>query len=159
MLLDRIEGEFTLDMLYAGQTHTVSVPIPLGAAGALTREIIAAAFDTAYTRSYGRLLEDIGRRIVSLRSAVIGRRPATDFSVFAAPVAGLLDDAILGERQVWSDGGWLLATLYDRAALPRGARISGPAIIEQPDTTIFIDPGLAGEIDGFGNVIIREAVD
>ncbi|MBT6441637.1 MAG: hydantoinase/oxoprolinase family protein [Alphaproteobacteria bacterium] len=159
MLLDRIEGEFTLDMLYAGQTHTVSVPISLGEAGGLTREIIAAAFDTAYTRSYGRLLEGISRRIVSLRSAVIGRRPATDLSVFAAPVGGSLEDAILGERDVWSDGGWQRAIIYDRAALPRGTRVLGPAIIEQLDTTIFIDPGLAGEIDHFGNVVIREAAD
>jgi len=159
MLLDRIEGEFTLDMLYAGQTHTVSVPIPPGAAGALTREVIAAAFDAAYVRNYGRLLEGIGRRVVSLRSAVIGRRPATDLSVFAASVTGALDDAILGARDVWSDGKWQPATVYDRAALPRGARILGPSIIEQPDTTIFIDPGLAGEIDDFGNVIIREAAD
>jgi N-methylhydantoinase A len=45
--------------------------------------------------------------------------------------------------------------LYERLDLPIGARIVGPAILEQPDTTIFIDPGLAGEVDAYGNIIIR----
>ena len=36
-----------------------------------------------------------------------------------------------------------------------GAVVSGPAILEQPDTTIFIDPGLAGTVDRFGNVILE----
>jgi N-methylhydantoinase A len=30
----------------------------------------------------------------------------------------------------------------------------GPALLEQADTTIFVDPGLIGEVDEFGNLII-----
>jgi len=32
--------------------------------------------------------------------------------------------------------------------------VPGPALLEQPDTTIFIDPDLEGRVDQFGNLII-----
>ena len=56
---------------------------------------------------------------------------------------------------IWHDGAEHSATIYERLDLPIGADILGPAILEQPDTTIFIDPGLTGVVDGFGNIIIR----
>ena len=68
-----------------------------------------------------------------------------------------MTDCVLGERKIWHDGKEHKATLYERLDLPIGAKIHGPAILEQPDTTIFIDPGLAGEVDEIGNLIIRWA--
>ena len=48
--------------------------------------------------------------------------------------------------------------VYERLDLPEGAEIVGPAILEQDDATIFIDPGLIGRVDRYGNVILtREA--
>jgi N-methylhydantoinase A len=38
--------------------------------------------------------------------------------------------------------------------LPVGATIPGPSILEQPDTTIFIEPGMSGAVDRFGNIIL-----
>ncbi len=40
-------------------------------------------------------------------------------------------------------------------ALPVGARVAGPAILEQSDTTIFVDPGLGAEVDRFGNLVVK----
>jgi len=34
------------------------------------------------------------------------------------------------------------------------ARVVGPAVLEQPDTTVFVDPGLVAEVDRFGNLVI-----
>ena len=47
--------------------------------------------------------------------------------------------------------------IYKRLALPVGARIPGPAILEQPDTTVLIEPGLTGVIDDLGNTIIERS--
>jgi N-methylhydantoinase A len=52
------------------------------------------------------------------------------------------------------DGADLNAAVYERLDLPRDAVIAGPAILEQPDSTIFIDPGLEGRVDRFGNIVI-----
>ncbi|MED5520052.1 MAG: hypothetical protein VX612_15155, partial [Pseudomonadota bacterium] len=65
-------------------------------------------------------------------------------------------DARLGERDIWSDGAWHGAVIYDRTRLPVGTEIAGPALFEQADTTVFLDPGLHARIDVFGNMIITE---
>ena len=67
-----------------------------------------------------------------------------------------LSPADRGTRQVWF-GGWHAATVHDRLALPVGAEIHGPAILEQPDATTVVDPGLVARVDRFGNVIVTRA--
>ena len=59
-----------------------------------------------------------------------------------------------GARRVYVNGCYADAPVYARLALPAGAIVPGPAILEQPDTTIFIDPGLVGTVDRFGNLIL-----
>ncbi len=158
--LERLDIEFELDMSYIGQTHTVPVPLSVkieNKSAGITCDGIRDAFEDAYRRTYGRLLDDIGVRILSLRTAVIGRRPKFDLTALRPTATGSVEDTVTSERQVWVDGGWQTTRIHDRLALPIGARITGPAILEQTDTTIFIDPGLAGEVDDFGNVIVRRA--
>ena len=157
----RLEGRETvyeLDMSYVGQTHTVAVPLPVtveNGAVAVTEVIVRAAFEASYRRAYGRLLENIPVRIASLRSAVIGRRPKFDLAALKPDSTGSAADARLGQRPVWIDGAAQPTPIYHRLALPVGARIPGPAILEQPDATILIEPGLVGEVDRLGNVIVR----
>src|SRR5690606_31361978 len=102
------------------------------------------------------LLQAIPARVLNWRIAVTGRRPRLDMGVFEPP-PGALDACRRGERRIRVDGGDLPAPVWERLDLPEGALIPGPAILEQPDTTIFIDPGLAGRVDRFGNLIITRA--
>lgn len=163
-LLDAAKSDFAaralvveLDMSYLGQTHTVAVPLPVavldGAVQAPTHAQIAEAFDTAYRATYGRLLNKGVRRVINLRSAVIGERPKFDLTTLA-PNGGSVEAARNGQRAVFFKGAWHDTMLYTRLDLPIGAQIDGPAILEQPDTTILIDPGLSGRVDDFGNVIL-----
>ncbi len=152
--------EFELDMLYLGQTHTVAVrlPLTLGEGGTgISREIIRAAFEESYRAAYGRLLEGIAMRVMNLRVAVIGGRPRFDLTLLAPASDATLEGAARGTRRVHTGAEWMEAAVHDRLALPVGAVIPGPAILEQPDATIYIEPGLAGEVDRFGNVLIAEA--
>ncbi|SNR66813.1 hydantoinase/oxoprolinase family protein [Puniceibacterium sediminis] len=151
------EISFELDMAYLGQTHTVSVPLTVKVNDttvvAPTLAQIAEAFDAAYMAAYGRLLEKGVRRVMNLRSAVTGKRPKFDLSTLA-PVGGLAEEALKGHRDVHFGTAWFSTSIYDRLALPVGAEISGPAILEQPDTTVLIEPGLIGRVDSYGNTII-----
>jgi N-methylhydantoinase A len=153
---ERIERGFELDMLYVGQTHTVAVPLPEGAA--LTPEVVQRAFDEAYLAAYGRLLQAIPVRVLNYRVAVTGRRPHFDMRVFAPP-AGSAEAARRGARRIRVDGADLEAPVWERLELPEGAVIEGPALLEQPDTTIFVDPGLTGRVDSHGNLIITRVGD
>ncbi|MBO6758788.1 MAG: hydantoinase/oxoprolinase family protein [Roseibium sp.] len=155
----RRDVEIELDMAYVGQTHTVSVPLTAtienGRVTGPTRQQISEAFDAAYLSAYGRLLKGGTRRIMNLRTAVIGRRPKFDLSAFAPADGGTVDGALKGHRQVHFGDKWHETAIYRRLDLPVGAEIGGPAILEQPDTTILIEPGLKGTVDTFGNVLIE----
>jgi N-methylhydantoinase A len=152
--------EFELDMLYLGQTHTVSARLPVIVGKETTgvdRAIIHMAFEESYRAAYGRLLDGIPTRVMNLRTAVIGRRPRFDLSLLAPAADATLEGAVRGTRRVHTGTDWVEAAIHDRMALPVGAKIAGPAILEQPDATIYIEPGLMGEVDRFGNVLIAEA--
>jgi N-methylhydantoinase A len=156
---DSRELGFELDMAYVGQTHTVSVPIPVdmngGTVSAPTREAIAEAFDTAYAATFGRLLDKGVRRVMNLRTTVTGIRPKFDLATLA-PGKGAAPTPKT-TRRVHFAGHWHDTAIYDRLALPIGTVIDGPAILEQPDTTVLIEPGLQGRVDKFGNAIIAPA--
>ena len=146
------------DMSYVGQTHTVVTPIDLeidSTDSGVTTDGIRVAFESAYRRIYGRLLDDVPIRLLNLRMAVIGKRPQFDLTALR-PADGLtIEAARTGERQVRAKGQWRPTPIFDRLALPVGAEIAGPAILEQADTTIFVDPGLGARVDDFGNVILE----
>ncbi|HYM32275.1 MAG TPA: hydantoinase/oxoprolinase family protein, partial [Candidatus Cybelea sp.] len=148
---------FELDMSYVGQTHTVAAALPVqltGGTTGVTREIIRTAFETRYRETYSRLLEGIDIRVLNLRVAAIGRRPKFDLALLAPAADASLERAGRGSRQVYVDGAWHEARVYERLDLPVGARIQGPALLEQPDATIFVEPDLQGDVDRFGNFII-----
>ena len=158
--VERTDVLYELDMHYLGQTHTVSVPLPVTQQDhdlGVTEGMIRSAFEAAYLASFSRLLPGVPTRIVTLRVAAIGRRPAFDFSVFAPHPSASLEKARMGSRPVWFDGGWRETSIWARHDLPADATISGPAILEQADATTVIEPGLAGRIDPMGNLIVAPA--
>ncbi|HEY8564220.1 MAG TPA: hydantoinase/oxoprolinase family protein [Beijerinckiaceae bacterium] len=148
-----IDKAAELDMAYVGQSHTIAVPLDAGAS-ALDEAAIGAAFDRVYTEAYGGTLPGVARRIINLRVTVTGRRPRFDLSLLA-PAAGLtVEGARRGTRRVWFSGRWHETAIYARLDLPVGAVIAGPAILEQPDTTILVEPDLEARVDRFGNTVI-----
>src|SRR5499427_8425720 len=155
--IERTDTIYELDMHYLGQTHTVSVPLRLATAGEtldISEAAIRAAFEAAYRASFSHLLPGLGVRIVSLRVAAIGRRPPFDLRVFAPPASSLAA-ARRGSRRVWFDGDWRDTAVWSRLDLPAGAVIDGPAVLEQPDATAVIEPGLHGRVDALGNLIVE----
>ena len=160
LAMERVEVLFEFDMHYAGQTHTVAVPVAAelqdGTTG-ITEARIRAAFEAAYQTSFSRLLPGVPVRVLNLRTAAVGRRPHFDLALLAPGVEASMHAAARGHRPVWFDGGWHATAVYDRLLLPVGAVVAGPAVLEQPDATTVVDPGLSARVDSFGNVIIERA--
>ncbi|MEM8552073.1 MAG: hydantoinase/oxoprolinase family protein [Pseudomonadota bacterium] len=146
--LDGIDVKASLDMHYVGQTHTVAVPFE---GERPSRADLQRAFEAAYLRAFGRLLEGLAVRIVSLRVAAIGRRPPFDLKSLA-PEGGSVEAARLGSRPIVFGGARHESAVFDRLALPVGARVEGPAVLEQPDATVLVEPQMAAEVDALGNV-------
>ena len=158
--VERIDITYELDMHYIGQTHTVAVPLPVtlaqGGTG-ITEPAVRVAFDQAYTAAFGRLLPGIPVRIVSLRTAAIGRRPVFDLTAFAPDPDASMQKADKGTRPAWFAGAWHETRVWSRLDLPAGAMIEAPAVLEQPDATIFVDPDLCGRVDHLGNIIMERS--
>jgi N-methylhydantoinase A len=152
----RIDVQIELDMLYAGQTHTLAVPVTL--ADTRSRARIARAFEARYRSAFGQPLAGIDLRVLNLRVAVIGRRQTFDPALLApsGKPAGRRQDPSRDapHRRVWIGRDWQSVPVLDRLALPRGTRIAGPALFEQADTTIWLEPGMQAQVDALGNLII-----
>ena len=148
-----------MDMCYQGQTHTLDVNIPANfneISTDIDAKMILNAFEECYRTVYGHPLDGIPVRILNLRISVLGLRPKFDLTLLAPTDGVTLEDMHTDIRLVWFDGGWHETAIYDRLPLSVGVTVSGPAILEQPDCTIFIEPGLKGKVDRFGNLIITE---
>jgi len=78
---------------------------------------------------------------------------------------GSVSAARVGERRVYfgraSGGaqvlGWTATPLYDRAVLGAGAVVSGPAVLEQIDSTTVLGPGQQATVDSYGNLVVTRA--
>lgn len=150
---EAVREEISLDMLYQGQTHTVNVPLT---ADALSLAQVSAAFEARYQAEFGRVLTGIAMRVVNLRYALVGVRPKFDLALLAP--AAQADSAAtepLGEQAVYVHGGWVQARRYARLGLPVGTVVEGPAILEQPDTTVWLEPGFTARVDRLGNLILQ----
>jgi N-methylhydantoinase A len=156
LALEGLDVRFEADMHYQGQTHAVAVPLPF-TAGEASEAAITAAFEAAYTKAFSRLLPGIPVRLATLRAIAVGKRPAVELAMLAPGEGSTVAAARTAMRRVRFDGAWHEAAVYDRLALPVGAQIAGPAILEQADATIVVDPGLVAVVDRLGNLVIRRA--
>jgi N-methylhydantoinase A len=62
----------------------------------------------------------------------------------------------LGTRTVWFQGQAAKTQIYERGSLVKDQVITGPAIVEQLDTTIVIPPGFQAAVEDLGNLIIEQ---
>jgi len=144
-----VDEGIALDMLFTGQTHTLQVNVQRAQ---LSAEGLRLAFTEAYQHAFGRVLEGPVIRVMNLRYARIGRRPKFDLSVLA-PV-GVGSTQPLGVQRVYHQGQWWDAQRYARLELPVGAQVQGPAILEQADTTVWLEPGFDAKVDAMGNLLV-----
>jgi N-methylhydantoinase A len=141
------------DMQFRGQTHLIRVALP---SPGIDRATLQELFEAAYFRRFQVRLPEIRAVVVNLVTSVIGRRKPF-------PLAALIDaggrtdlaGARLGTRPVYAGGAWHEAAIYAREALPLGAEIVGPAVIQQFDATTVVEPGAVARVDAIGNLRIR----
>lgn len=149
-----VERFYQADMAYEGQPHTIRVDLPRPD---VTQAEMLAAFTAAYQKEYNTVLHGIPVRLVSLRASVVGRRPKLDLKSLAPAAArgSSLADALAGHRPVFFGSGWVDCPIYVRERLPLGARLGGPAIVQQADATTVVEPDMAIRVDDFGNLLLE----
>jgi N-methylhydantoinase A len=150
--IEELKEIYSVDMQFIGQTHLLRVPLDTPTP---SREELRQRFAEAYFNRFHVELPEIRPSLVNVNTSVIGRRKDIDLSLLidASGRKATLAEAKTGERPVWFDG-WVTTPVYWRDHLPADATVTGPAIIEQMDTTIVVEPGDTAAQDRDGNIII-----
>lgn len=144
---------YSVDMQFIGQTHLLNVPLEHPD---ITREALRARFEQVYFDRFHVDLETIQANVVNANCSVIGARPALDLSALIDPSQrrATLAEAETGRRAVFFDD-WYETPVYWRDHLPEGFDLPGPAIVQQMDTTVLIEPGCHARGDAEGNIVIE----
>jgi N-methylhydantoinase A len=143
-------------MRYVGQAYELEVAIDAPMSQARVSDAVRG-FHQAHERVYGYARAEQPVELVNF-SAV--HRYPLPWPVLSppAPAVGVVGNARIGERRAYfAPAGFVATALYDRARLPQGSRVAGPAIVEQPDTTSVIPPGHVAVVEASGNLRIRRA--
>ena len=141
----------SLKVRYPDQAHELDIIVPEALRRQLDGKVLAELFHAEHMRLYSFDERASPVQVTTVRLGVIGKVPPVALpAVPAAPPV-----APSGVRRVRHGGRDVEAKVYDRAALGWGALVRGPAIVEQPDTTVFVLPGWQAEADRFGVLQLR----
>ena len=147
----------SLDMRYAGQGHELSIPCPAGDLDAAALATIRTAFERAHLQVYGFTSPEEVMQVVTLRIEATGRVPRADIARHP-PAESDVADSIMAHRQVWlpETGDFVSCPVHDRTRLGPGHVVTGPAIVEQMDSTTLILAGQTASVDPWLNLIIED---
>ncbi len=146
-----VEVVHEADLLYRGQTHVFRVPV---ASSGFAASPVTAALTELYKARFEIELTGMTLVLASLRTTVIGRRPPLELTMFGRLVGTAGAAAPMGERPVFFGNEFVDTRIFARDALGAGAVVEGPAIIQQPDTTVVVDPGATARVDDLGSLVI-----
>jgi N-methylhydantoinase A len=138
-------------MRYRGQGHEIAVELPVRDFTAADRSTIRELFEAAYRRLYSRAIPGVELEIlswvVSLGAPAEGRlaAPASEQPTEPAPRS---------RRPVFDPGAGEFrdVPIYWRADLAPGARVKGPAVIAEDETSTVVSPRFDARIDRFGYI-------
>ena len=151
--------EWLADVRYFGQNFELILPLKGDTLDEAGLRRLVEAFHRRHKDYYGYDMRAQPVEIVNLRLVVTGERPKVphDRSTLAR---GRLDSALTERRKAWFPGkGYVSTAVYDRDRLPAECRLTGPAIVEQMDTTTVVPPGAKLRHDKLGYLHIDLAAD
>jgi N-methylhydantoinase A len=152
-----ITTAISIMMRYVGQGYEVEVPVRDAWITDGDAAAIANSFADSYRRRFGRV-EAMPAETISWRVVTSGPRPPLDRTLErtqGGDTGAGQEGAARGSRPVWFglDSGFSDTAVFDRNALTPGARIDGPAILEEVESTLVLPPDFGGEVDAGRNFI------
>jgi N-methylhydantoinase A len=142
LLIDR-----ALELRYRGQSSELRVPLRVGD----NLPHVIQVFHAEHQRRFGYRMGDRPVEIVSARLTALAPRPAPP----QEPMGATGKPVTVGARPVWFDAtGFVPTRVLDRDMIGFGDIVTGPAIIEQMDTTTVVPPGWTARLDAVGNLLL-----
>ena len=148
------------DMRLQGQIHEITVPIPAAPLSSSDIEGISADFHQIYQELYSRRNLSLPIDVQNWRLLVSGPQPSLELRQQEAGSIGA-GSALKGARRAYfpnahgpDQSGFVDCPVYDRYALPVGATLDGPAIVEEAEATTLVRPGDSAMVDPWLNLRI-----
>jgi N-methylhydantoinase A len=138
----------SLDLRYRGQAFELNL---LLADGEADLPALEADFHRRHREAYGHANPDAAIELVNARLTAYGLVPRPAAERYAG-ASGALEDALVERRPVWFAGRSFDCPVWERERLPRSARLTGPAIVEEFGATTVVPPGWQGGVDDHGNL-------
>jgi len=143
------------DIRYAGQSMEVRVPAPSGPVDGRFIARLVDAFHAAHFKTFG--YNYAGQQKIELVNLCV-----SGFGVIDRPSIPKLDIGIGAapqprSRPVYFNGVFRDTPVYQRATLPAGFRLDGPAVVEEFGSTTVVFPGQRLIVDPHGILIVRPA--
>ncbi len=141
---------------HKGQGSEIRVDLPDGPIDGGFADRIAAAFLEAYERNYGYRDTEATIEGVDWHLVATIRRTPDAAAAFGTDNAHAEGDAVKGVRDAYfpDAGGYVESTVIDRYRMFPGARIAGPAIVEERESTTVVPPGDAVFLSEHGHLVI-----
>ena len=154
---DQVRLTRTADMRLVGQIHEINVPIPDDTLAQNSTEVIESDFHQIYQQLYSRRNLSIPIEVQNWRLLVSGPQPILNLQEQIVEPNADARVALNGSRPAYfaNANGFVECPVYHRYKLAAGAEISGPAIIEEEESTTIIRPGDSASIDRWLNLLIR----
>ncbi len=144
--MDRIVLLRSFDFRYVGQNYELEIGFVPGGPGALK-----AAFEKRHRQLYGYATGE-NVECVNLR---VTARAAEEPPPLPAPPPGTAAAATGSHRAYFPETGPVEMLRYDRASLPPGHLVAGPAMVEDEWSTTIVYPGMRCVADRLGNLVIE----
>jgi N-methylhydantoinase A len=148
----------SLDMRYRYQVHEIGVPFPPGVAEIKQTDIeeLYSRFDELYETAYGKGsgYREAGKEILTFRVTAVGVLKKPMIKSAAISHSADPENASKAKRNVYFEEtrAFTPTRIYDFERLVPGTKLTGPAIVETPVTTIVVNPKDRAMVDEFHNV-------
>ena len=139
-------------MRYRGQGHEIAVPLPTRTYHADDAVTLRSTFEDAYRRLYSRIIPGVEVEILSWVLLLSAPRPVEPDTTLLSPTPYTPQPA--RQRPVFDPelGEFVPVAIYERGSLAPGARIAGPAIIVEDETSTVVTRLFDAAIDSFGYI-------
>jgi 5-oxoprolinase (ATP-hydrolysing) len=138
------------DMRYVGQGFELVVPLPHTG----TREALITAFEASYRRIFSQVLKQVPIEVINIRVTV--RAPASQEKLSITQNKDASDKALKGKRRAYHPElqKFVETPVYERTRLAAGTTLEGPAIVEEPESTLIVGPGARCTVERSGCLLV-----
>ncbi|HTQ77590.1 MAG TPA: hydantoinase/oxoprolinase family protein [Burkholderiales bacterium] len=152
----RLEAHRSVEMRYRGQGHEIAVPLPARALRSPDARALRAEFERRYEAQFGLRIAEVAVEFLTWSVRVgtmsVAERQPGGKTVKSKPVRAAtrrVFDPVRGSVEAFA--------VYSRGALAPGARLAGPALVAEPQTTTLVPRGWRCRVAAAGHLILERA--